>query len=687
MDAFTLPDRCGLIKLMLAIGVIQILAYLFCANLASPGAHLAVPQPDTLLYCQSARQIVEGMPFVFTPGDKPSTGCTSHLYPFVLAVPYALGAKGPALVTAGFFLNAAFYLVFLFSWAVIIFHIVEDKWAQAAACLLVALGGQAAYSAMAQSDVGFFMAVSAAIFAALTAGRFWLFAALLWLSPWCRPEGMMLILSYGGLLAWRGRYGAEKPVRREWLALAVGVVSVSGVFALNYALTGYFQFTSVLFKTYFKQYPLHFAFALVFKDLITIGKELFLGIPANFPRDSFYLPVLGAVFAWLAVFVRDWRRSGSWQTVWWLGASLLSVISVAISGWQNTNSDRYLAWLLPLWLVLMAEGSVACARWLKRPAVAWLPFAALAAFQVVGAIAAVSTYLPNSYNAQRDYDFALDAAAKLPAGASVGASSGRLAYAWPGLRLCHLRGLYSPAFLTCDLQTNLEMLKHEPQQRFDYWLFYGETDDGRTWGGVNITPLVGEKLVVGADNNYLAQARWEALDQARLPVSGLINQQLADHSLTLVDRLDIGYLRDEKAHDYYIGNRFHGLIYNPFGLVDTNGTNSLIDIGRAIVGWDEMTVRLHPGCDAVMVMRTAAAASVRVTGGRASSQTSTFASPLRMRLLMGAWDSGVLEMPMEEGTNTFTEVSAIIPGAAILSAENRLEIYGDRAVFAYWFYQ
>lgn len=687
MDAFTLPDRCGLIKLMLAIGVIQILAYLFCANLASPGAHLAVPQPDTLLYCQSARQIVEGMPFVFTPGDKPSTGCTSHLYPFVLAVPYALGAKGPALVTAGFFLNAAFYLVFLFSWAVIIFHIVEDKWAQAAACLLVALGGQAAYSAMAQSDVGFFMAVSAAIFAALTAGRFWLFAALLWLSPWCRPEGMMLILSYGGLLAWRGRYGAEKPVRREWLALAVGVVSVSGVFALNYALTGYFQFTSVLFKTYFKQQPFHFALFQTLQDATRIAKELFLGMPYAMPRDLFFLPLIGTVFACVAIFGRDWRGAGARRTLWFLAAAVMSLGSVAMSGWQNTNADRYLAWLLPLWVVFIAEGAVLAGRLLQARRVPWLPFALATAFQVVGAVGFVAIYMSASLSSQRDYDYALDAATKLPRGASIGGGGSQLAYAWPGHRFVNLSGLYSVDFLSRDMVSALEVIKHEPPNRFDFWTFYAMTDDPPTFGGVKVDSLCGEKVAFGVDNNFMQEARWGALDAALLPTDTNIVSFIARASLTLADRLDVGYPKDELRLGYKTGNRLHGLDYRPFGMVGTVGTNKLVEVGRAVVGWDEMTPQLTPGRDILVVMRTADRASVRVDGARNALQALSFNSPLRLRARLGAWDSGVFELSMDGASNRFAEVSFTIPGGTVGTAPPRLELYGDRAVFAYWFYQ
>jgi len=142
---FLLPAG-GLIKVMLACGVVQISAYYMVATLATPGTHLSVPQPDTLLYCQSARQIAEGMPYVFSPGDKPSTGSTSHAYPFLLAALYKTGATGDVLLTAGFVLNAVFYLIFLANWGSIVCRLLVSPWMRTAACALLALNGIISYA-------------------------------------------------------------------------------------------------------------------------------------------------------------------------------------------------------------------------------------------------------------------------------------------------------------------------------------------------------------------------------------------------------------------------------------------------------------------------------------------------------------------------------------------------------------
>ena len=177
------PSRKNLLVLILCIGLIQIAAYYVSGMLATQDGCMAVPQPDTLLYCQAARRIVDAHPFSFSEGTAVSTGTTSILYPFLLAVPYALGATGDSLLTAGFLLNAAFYLVFLLGWGVAILEWVEEQRPRLVAMLLLSLAGQPAYCCMAQSDIGCWLAVSGLLAAGLARGRFLFYGPMLLLAP------------------------------------------------------------------------------------------------------------------------------------------------------------------------------------------------------------------------------------------------------------------------------------------------------------------------------------------------------------------------------------------------------------------------------------------------------------------------------------------------------------------------
>lgn len=682
-------NRKQLLLMVLAGGLLQAAAYYFAGVMASPGNFVSVPQPDTLLYCQSARMVAEGKPFVFTPGDLPSTGCTSHLYPFLLAVPYLLGAKGDALLTAGFALNAAFYLVFLLAWTAVFWKL-DGRKDKAVAKLAAALGvlcGQSAICAFSQSDTGLFMAVSAALAAALFHGHLAAFGVLLALAPWARPEGMLLGGLFAAALVVR-RFTGDRPTKGEWICAVFWAVSCAGVFALNFALTGIFAFQSVAYKGYFKECPLPTALSMTAQDFVKMVKTLFLGIPEKAPRDLFYLPVLGAVFAWTGIFRRDWRKP--WPLPWLSVSAVASVAVVASSRWQDTNFDRYLAWMFPLWFFLMAEGAVwfservSAARGRCNP----FPGGILLAAQAFSAAFFVAIFYGTSLENGYEYEFAKEANVKLPAEAKIGTFKRcGLSYALQGRRMVNIGGIYSPDFFRSDYWMNLELLKHRPDLRFDVWCFPG--GQSPDYYGVPLRSLCGKTLLTASDGGTFREVDWKALDEARLPfqVENAETQRGRGTEKALVDAIDVGYSEDETRAGYVAESRHYRLRYPPFTMEGTHDGKRVLDGGRAVVGWDAMTFHATPGRDTEVVMRTAARVRTEVRASGIREQTVTFDSPLKLRVKVDDVEAGVFSCPIETASNTFSEVSFTLPGALIRRTDPRLEIYGDRAVFGYWFYQ
>lgn len=673
-------SRASILKVMLLCGVMQITAYYVAGTLATPGRQMPVPQPDTLLYCQSARQICEGQPFVFTPGDKPSTGCTSHLYPFVLAVPYALGMKGDALFSAGFVLNALFYLLFLFNWGIVADKLVRSEGARLLACALVCLSGHAAYCALAQSDIGFFMAVSSSILAAFLTGHTLTFAFLLAVSPWCRPEGMMLSLAYAAVLAVRRFWPrAERPRVGEWGIAALAAVSSLGVFAFNQWLTGMPQFHSVYYKGFFKILPFFFALEHATRDVMRMALDFFLGMANTAPREFILLPLFGALLGWAGVLRRDWTRAGVWRELVWLLAVLMSIASVALSGWQNTNIDRYLAWVFPIWLVYIAEGTMAFCGWLRNKTAAAIVLCAVLGFQAFSAFSLVPIYNISSLTSQREYDFAKDAAAVLPKGAKIGGSLCGLAYAWPGHRFIHLPGIYSPGFLALEMCPHLDKFKHEPSERPDIWLL-SKHDESAFLDAVDPSLLCGKTLALGPENSVrLCEPRWAALDNALLPSNPPRGKALADS-------LDVGYAADEKRCGYTVESRFFGMSYAPFAVSALCGTNMIADVGDAVIGWETMRLALRPRKDATFILRTLPGAACGVKGSASAIDKLEFKSPLKLRVRVDGTETGVYELPMSE-TNHFSEVSFTVPGSAITRRPSKVEVFGDHLSFGWWVYQ
>lgn len=673
-----------ILKIVLACGFIHVAAYYAVGTQATEGRQVPVAQPDTLLYCQSARQIACGTPYVQTPGDKRSTGSTTHLYPVLLAGLYKLGAQGDSLLTAGFVLNALLYLGFLAAWCLAAARLVPAPEVRLVGLLLLASNGMLAFNALAQSDVGLIMCVSAWLFVAVLAGRPGWTAALLALAPWCRPEGTVLAFLYAAAVAVRT---AASRRGRGWLAeaapAAVGVASAVAVFGFNAALTGHAQYLSLSGKGFFAQHDLCTAVYKTVVDALRLLRELILGLPAASPRDLFLFPLAGAVCAWLAVLARPWRRPDAWKEMWWLAACAASVGMVASSGYQGTNLDRYLAWALPVWLLYMGEGAARVAG--AIPAHAWRPLPAvlLLAFQGVAACGMAGYFYSWAALTQQEYEFDKAAHAALPPGASIGGETCGPAYAMPGRHFAHLSGFYSPDFLTSDVLLNVERLKNRPDLRFDYWAVGADSFLLRYPA---LSVLQGPPAALALDRASFRRALWGALDEARLPREPEVLAQL--RGWRLADRLDVGFADDEARCRYTGYSRFRGARIDPFAASASVGGTSLCEVGRVVVGADTFTCRLTPNRPAKLVMRTLGKAKANTSVGNELWRADyAFQSPLRLALrvddAMGEPGTHVLAT----NDQSFSEVVLDIPGSAVRGRETRLTLFGDHLACAYWLYQ
>ncbi len=695
------------LAILLFLGGLQILAYYFVGSMLTPRPFsVALPQPDTLLYCQSAKQIAHGQPFIFSPGEAPSTGCTSHLYPFLLAVPYLLGMHGATLLLGGFILNALLYLAFLYAWHHIFEELLDDDRARLCATVLLGLFGQSACCALGQTDTGLIMAVTAGAFAAWLKNRRILFGILLALSPWCRPEGMMLIAAFGFVFVCafirlfvlssvqqRQTESSHENhsslftrhsslARGDFFAVCVAAISAIGVFIFNYFLTGQFQFHSVEFKGYFGNLPLTDAVWATLTDFITMVRQLFLGQPAGSSiRSTFSIPFVGAIFAWTGLLSFN-RCRQPLRFAGWLLAALLSILSVASGGFQGTNYDRYLAWLLPSGLVFTSFGIIRMADW-STGKVSWKIVATMAlAFQCLGTLASLSWFGSASRKAQLDYEtFASMKAAITSTDCDIG-GTGAVGggYLFDNKRIFHIPGYYTPAFRSRDIICNLEVIKHEPENRFDYWLSNSSKPMLVSW---DAKPLAGEHVFQGMNKYSLWKTDWTLLDVAQKPVA--TNSQIA--GFALADSVDVGYLRDERRSGFAVNHRLPGLSYLAFAMTGECDGTRIVDVGRPVIGWIDMRVRLKPEVDAIVILRTASKAEGVKSSIYSAAETISLKPNMRLNVFVDGKQVTSEHFQLDDGEGKFTEVTFRIPGKMIQKETSLVQVFGDHLAFYYWFYQ
>lgn len=679
-----LTDKKKITLLMLCIGIVQIAGYYLAGMLASPDGTMAVPQPDTLLYCQAARRIAEGHPFSFSTGTAMSTGTTSVLYPFILAIPYILGAKGDALFMAGFWLNALFYLVFLYGWGQSLWHWLEHPLARFIGVILLAISGQPAFCAMSQSDIGCWMAVSALFALGLSMDRPSIYGPILILTPWIRPEGMICVIAFGIVLAgcriFRSRCEDYATQRAAWAILVLATLSTIGVFMLNYAITGHAQFSSVANKGYFKSLPFSEAAIQTANDLLKIVNSHLFGLATSTPRNFIFPAFLSAVFIWLGILAHPWRHRRMRPFHMLLLAALGGIFTVAQSGWQGTNFDRYLVWSLPLLIIFFAEGLTAfTVKHAKTFPGAIVPPAACLVFFVGMAFVSLCQFKFGASISDRYRQFASEIDKELPSDASIatlGASG--IAYKLGNRPFHNLSGIYSPQFSAKTTSSVFEIIKHMDKPAFDYWVLSPEISAAVP--SVYRASCCGENILTGPDGYEVRKADWSAFNHAHVPHAQI------PQGKRLVCRMDVGYEADESASGYETIDRYGRPAEEPFVIIDDLDGKPAIDAARLLVGGDSMTLPLQPGKDVTVVMRTYPKHTLshrRSTGSFASEYT--FANPLRLNVMI---DNDNLDpVSITYATNGFSDVAFTLPGSTIRQTPCKLSLLGDHISAGYWFYQ
>jgi len=666
-----------MVALLVSIGIIQIAGYWFAGAMVNGDGPLAIPQPDTALYLQSAERVAAGHPFSFSEGTAVSTGSTTVLHPFLFAIPALLGVHGFALVAVSFWINAAFYLIFLLGWGAVIRKCIADERIQLFACVSLALFPQPAYVSMAMSDIGLWLAFSGLFAAALAYDRRGLYGTLLIVAPWIRPEGMVLAIAFSIIVFGLRLFAKDRFRRTDALLAFAGLASMLGVFALNYSLSGACQFSSVARKGHFFDEPFAPALCRSVDDLMSIARAFFFGHSTSLPRHYYTIPIVGGLMFWLGAFVHDWKGEGCWRKYVIPLAMAGGVWTVATSGWQNTNVDRYLAWIMPMVVILTAEGyAFVAARFTSKTAgMILLAFPLL--FAAGSSVVFWNLYNASAHECDMTMKFGRELDKVLPAEASVGlVRLGGLAFPLRNRRVATLTGVYSPEFKSNLLPENFETLKNRPETRFSHWFFAG--DDGHTDEFVQSQTDV---VLVGPGKLAAAKADWSMFDRAAaVPTNGVAG-------LDLRFRVDVGDPEDERRSMYEVTTRYGLRTMPAFSKIAALGDSQAVESGRVVWGFDEMYVPLDPGRDVTVVMRTLRSSYSVVRNWRQadSFRQFDFGEKQRLAIHVNGSEASVCDYKVE--VDGFTDVVLRIPGSAVKEAVSRIGFMGDHIACCYWFFQ
>jgi len=658
----------------------------------------AVAEPDVILYFQYAKNIAAGHFYVFSPGDAPSTGSTSYLYPLLLSFFYRFGVTDDGIITAALILNSLFYL----SSVVLMWYIARrfDTRIAPLVAFLTVLSGHTASAVLRQTDIGLFTFLTLATVTSLLYSRYYLTAVLIALCSLTRPEGFIFSLAFiacGGLgLILNKKYENTPTFSRQCRFFLffgfIGVVFFALLLAINYYMTGYFQFMSVANKGYIKVYPFFGAIERTLTDALDLYKGVFFGLSPR-SRQFYLIPLIaGALgFAGIMLYPRT-DKSVRLCECWILLSAGASLALIASSQWQGVSNDRYLGWIIPLWLIYIAVGVYEISD--RVNARYFLPVCSglLIVFQVASLGYMASNAYVVAVAMDKEKAFAGQIKATLPAGQTLGSTSGgSLNFYLPEYKVYNLCGITSPDFFRKNSQQQIlhviDLIKHQPQLRFTYWLVYMNFLERHEWA----KPFFGDLVLLDTDSAIASPwsyavytAKWDSLEGGLQP--RLLEHQLENRSL--VDHLDIGYLDEEQKHNYRCRLRLKNVVIPPVLFTADLDSKPFSEVGRVVVGSESFVLHsINPGKDLYIVLRTARTASGKIYYGGMTSQINKleFDETLKLKLFVDAVEIPV--PPQKLNSEGYSEMVLHVPAVALQGENPHIIVGGDHISFAYWFYQ
>ncbi|HWA71382.1 MAG TPA: hypothetical protein VG937_03570 [Polyangiaceae bacterium] len=610
--------------------------------LAKTGGTPAAPLDDAYIHFQFARSFAQGTPLVYSPGAGPVGGATSLLWPGLLAVGYALGFRGHAMVWVAWALGFV-ALGLLAAEAQRATRGLASRLSAAGAAALVLSFGANTWFAASGMEV---IPLSWLMLRGVRRAAEWcegvdredagaqrsrrvelLILALA--APLMRPEGALSSVLIAIALLATPRRGT-----RAFSLLALAGVALPAL--INRALTGDFASTTarskwLLLSPYATRTSLVSAFRSYLETLVgtLLNGEIWSAI--FLPRGS--APVL--LLSLAALPLAGWLRARNSRGLL-LGALALGIIFPGTYDCPMCNRLRYLWPFFPAWLVGAAVlsdlvGAALAVRARELRAIGHLVLGGMAG-ALVGYLPFAVEDVGNSAAAifRQQVSLGLWAERAVPKGARIGLNdTGAISYfsGHPTFDVVGLTTAGEARYWAAGPGSRFEHYERLGRARLpSYFIIYPE------WFALD--DLLGDRLeeryVPGA--SILGGERMVAyLADYRLLGSGEAPGADARGGRALVDRLDVADLESEREHGYQLFSASQQQsVLGRFG--------AQLDGGRSERTNDRFQLKVTPG--GVLVLRVAADSATTLVV-RVGEREQTFEVPASL------WHEAALPLPSQ----------------------------------------
>ena len=269
--------------------------------LINNNGHFSAPIDDSFIYFDYAKTLANtGEPFTYNEGDDFSTGSTSFIYPFLLALGFLIGFSGEYITIWVFIIQC----ICLFFFGIIIFHIVSSlirkKFLHYLVTLLIFIHGNLLWGFFCQMEIALYTMMMY-----LVAWRYYKHLrendnkSILYLSLSCvgfilaRPDGfyftcILIILLFVHRLFFLRKLDWENIknhliLRKEWLYMLMPIIVMGLIVLTYYLLTGHTSSSGMRCKSH-----LYWPDYSIFKVLDSAAKSYYDMIFTHFSYDLFH---------------------------------------------------------------------------------------------------------------------------------------------------------------------------------------------------------------------------------------------------------------------------------------------------------------------------------------------------------------------------------------------------------------
>ncbi len=627
------------LALLFTVGLV--VALYLALSLAVSADPLLMPLDDTYIHFQYARELAQGRPLVYNPGDPATSGGTSLLYPPLLALGYLVGFTGWSLaywalaIGALSFFGAA-WLVYLIARdnPLPLGRAAEPGYALWMACAF-ALSGPFVWAALSGMETMLFVFAVLLLLYHFQRNRVLPAVGAAVLVVLVRPEGAMLaaiaVLALAVRTPWPESRG-DRLRRAAWLALPLAASLLQP--AINVLATGSATSSGMAAKSHLANSAASWSARLqaVMSVFETLWRELLSG---DSPVMGTYVsPVLAdaalavlLIGVWLAWRAR--RINVLVVMLAWILALTAAVSTLDTAFWQF---KRYQLPVMALFFPAAAWASTALGAFLeRRVSFRWLRWGLPALILVPSALTTITfarNYVEN-VTVVRDQQVVMARWVRdhLPEDARVGAHDVGLVRYFGDRALYDVVGLTTPGAADAWRQGPGAVYETmaSSDYRPEYFAIYPDVQglryllDAGVFGEVLAEfPVDLPQHNVAAATGYQAvyRADWSGTRDAEQVAQPTTLDYVA--GLELVDQVDVAHLSSEADHNYrwWQDGAPPGFVTDvyrhPYHQCGLDGEAcSPTDGGRVLTGGEEFTLRTRSGDDLMLVTRVHGRDSVR----------------------------------------------------------------------------